>query len=198
MADRLAEILENVETTLGSTDKMPADTKDALEWHLNKLSALLADIAAGGDIELKTINGQELKGEGNIAITTYQPFNPDWPTGTNKTAKQFCDAVNADENAVIGMGYFGGAKWSDKPQGLQNCDVVVEVLEGPNHTKAIHLIITSSSVYPYRWEYTYWNNGLTSGWRGVQPAFPAPPTAEGTYTLTVSVDSEGNPTYSWQ
>ena len=124
-----------------------------------------------GDVELKTINGNSLKGTGNIAITTYQAFPEAWKdyTTSSYTTKQFCDVIDADGTAVIGMGYFGGASWSDKPQGLANGDVVVEILQGPNNSKAIHLIMTSSSVYPYKWEYTYWSHGSVSGWRGVQP-----------------------------
>lgn len=132
--------------------------------------------AVGGDIQLKTVNGNSLKGTGNIAITTYQAFPEDWLTYTesNKTTKQFCDVIDADESAVIGMGYFGGAKFSDKPAGLSNFDIVVEILAGPVRngapTKAIHLIGTSSTVNPYRWEYTYWSHGSVSGWRGVESA----------------------------
>lgn len=138
------------------------------------ISFAKASAASGGDIQLKTINGNSLKGTGNIAITTYQAFPASWAdyTASNKTTKQFCDVIDADETAVIGMGYFGGAKFSDKPAGLSNFDIVVEILEGPKQnnvpTKAIHLIGTSSSVYPYRWEYTYWSHGSVSGWRGVE------------------------------
>lgn len=137
--------------------------------------------AAGRDIQLKTINGNDLKGTGNIAITTYQAFPQAWAeyTTSSKTTKQFCDVVDADETAVIGMGYFGGAQFSDKPAGLSNFDIVVEILEGPNSSKAIHLVGTSSSVYPYRWEYTYWSHGSVSGWRGVQPEITINPTLAG-------------------
>ena len=142
---------------------------------------------------IKTINGNDVLGEGNIAITTYQPFPASWPVDNNHTAKQFCDAIDADSSAVIGMGYFGGAKWSDKPAGLSNGDVVVEILEGPNHTKAIHLIMTSSSVYPYRWEYTYWSHGSTSPWRGVQPEITSSNKLSASYVSGLaSVATSGN------
>ena len=85
------------------------------------------------------------------------------------------------------MGYFGGAKFSDKPSGLSNFDVVVEILAGPNSSKAIHLIATSSSVYPYRWEYTYWSHGSVSGWRGVQPEITVNPALAGTETNITSL-----------
>ena len=183
--DKLNQRLKSIEAKLGSTEPVPAYESDPLDWHLRKIESLIG--GGGGDIELKTINGQSIKGEGNISITTYQAFPASWPVDNLHTTKQFCDAVNADTSAVIGMGYFGGAKWSDKPQGLANFDIVVEILEGPNQTKAIHLIGTSSSVYPYRWEYTYWSNGSVSGWRGVQPEIGINPTLSGGETSISSL-----------
>lgn len=160
-----------------------------------------AKASAGGDIKLKTINGNNLKGEGNININTYQAFPTAWEdyTGTNKTTKQFCDVIDADTNAVIGMGYFGGARFSDKPSGLSNFDIVVEILAGPKQngvaTKAIHLIGTSSTIYPYRWEYTYWTHGNVSGWRGVQPEITVNPQLSGNETNITSLQF-GNTVYS--
>ena len=122
-------------------------------------------IVGEGDIDLKTINGESVIGSGDIKVTTFQPFKSSWPTSSSYTISQFCAAVNNDADATIGMGYFGGAKWSDKPSGLSNCDVVVEVLQGPNtNTKSIHLIITSGSVAPYTWEYTWWSGSSPKGW----------------------------------
>ena len=177
MAD-LESKLVKIESALGGDTPTPS-VDDKLGWHLDYIEDLIQEGGGGGDVQLKTINGQSLKGEGNIAITTYQAFDSSWPVDSSHTAKQFCDILDADANVVIGMGYFGGAKWSDKPAGLSNGDVVVEILEGPNSTKAIHLIMTSSSVYPYRWEYTYWSHGSTSGWRGVQPEVGINPTLSG-------------------
>ena len=190
MADRLNKKLLKIENSLGGTKKVPLGVQDKLGWHLDYIDKLIEEGGGGGDIQLKTINGQDLKGEGNIAITTYQAFPSSWPTDNQHTAKQFCDVVDADETAVIGMGYFGGAKWSDKPAGLSNGDVVVEILEGPNSTKAIHLIMTSSSVYPYRWEYTYWSHGSTSPWRGVQPELPSRTGHAGEF-LKVNANADG-------
>lgn len=124
---------------------------------------------SGGDIELKTINGQDIKGEGNIAITTNQPFNPEWPT-TDTTAA-FCEAVNDDEDAVIGMAYLGGARFSDLPF-VGNGDVKVEVMQGPSAgSKSIHLVLTSGTNAPYHWEYTYWNHQTSKGWVTISSGF---------------------------
>ena len=115
--------------------------------------------------KLKTINGTSVVGSGDIKVATFQPFNSSWPTSSSYTTSQFCQAVNDDTNAIVGMAYLGGAKWSDMPSGLSNCDVVVEVLQGPNaNTKSIHLIITSGSVAPYTWEYTWWSGSSPKGW----------------------------------
>ena len=123
------------------------------------------DVLVSG-VNIKTVNGSDILGSGNVSITTYQAFKSSWPT--TGTTKAFCDEINGDSSATIGMAYLGGASFSDLPFN-GNGDVVVEIMEGPNHTKAIHLILTSSNVAPYHWEYTYWNNGSESGWKGFQP-----------------------------
>ena len=96
--------------------------------------------------------------------TSYIPFKSAWTT--NGTIKQFCDDVNADADAVDGMVYLGELACSDLPTGLVNVDTVVEIINGSGTSnKVIHVICTSGNVFPYRWEYTYWNSGNNiSGW----------------------------------
>ena len=125
----------------------------------------------------------------------FSPFPNSWPT--SGTTKAFCDAINADTSAAIGMVYLGGASFSDLPFN-GNGDIVVEILEGPSHSKSIHLILTSGNIAPYRWEYTYWNSGSNvSGWIGYQTKLPDFPTTDGTYSLKVTV-AEGTATLSWE
>lgn len=97
--------------------------------------------------------------------TTYNPFPAGWTT--TGTIAQFCAAVNADSTAVEGMAYLGELRCSDLPTGLANVEAVVEVIDGTGTSnKVIHIMITSGNVSPYRWEYTYWNNGTNvSGWK---------------------------------
>lgn len=54
---------------------------------------------------------------------------------------------------------------------MVNAEVVVEIMSGTGTSgKVIHLVLTSGNRAPYRWEYTYWNNGSNiSGWIGFQP-----------------------------
>lgn len=96
-------------------------------------------------------------------LKTYQTFRSTWTT--NGTILEFCDDVNADANTSEGMGYIGELRCSDLPF-HGNADTLVEIIQGSGvSNKVIHIIITSGNVYPYRWEYTYWNNGLNvSGW----------------------------------
>ena len=42
-------------------------------------------------------------------------------------------------------------------------------MPGAVSTKVIHLILSSGNIYPYRWEYTYWNGSSPKGWIGFQP-----------------------------
>lgn len=124
---------------------------------------------------IKTINNQSILGSGNMDIATNQAFPTSWPTTSATTTKAFCDAVNADSSAVAGMSYLGEVRWSDLPSTLVNAEVVVEIMHGTGTSgKVIHLVLTSGNLAPYRWEYTYWNNGSnTSGWIGYQPQLTA-------------------------
>ena len=201
MVDRLQQHLVKIEKELGGSGSIPGlEVQDQLDWHLNKIEDLLEggvggnvdDVKVNGEsvledkvanINLKTINGESISGEGNVAITTYQPFNDSWPTSS--TTKAFCDAINVDSDAVIGMAYLGGASFSDLPF-TGNGDIVVEILQGPSNGKTIHLILTSGNVAPYHWEYTYWNNGSNvSDWinltfEGEVIAAPSPNSMSGT------------------
>ena len=109
--------------------------------------------------------GETIYGIPTGGNTTYNPFPAGWTT--TGTIAQFCAAVNADATAVEGMAYLGELRCSDLPTGLVNVEAVVEVIEGTGTTnKVIHIVITSGNVSPYRWEYTYWNNGTNvSGWK---------------------------------
>lgn len=111
--------------------------------------------------ELRQVCGDRVA-DISMDSTTFRQFPESWPT-TGTTA-EFCAAVNADEDAIIGMGYMGGARFTDMPfEG--NGDIVVEVLQGPSAgSKSIHLILTSGTNAPYHWEYTYWNNQTQEGW----------------------------------
>jgi len=118
-------------------------------------------------VNIKSINGNTILGSGNLAIKTYQEFNNSWPTNTTFAA--FLSAVNSDTAATAGMAYLGELSCSGLPmQG--NVEATVEIQNGPNGNKTIYVVITSGTNAPYRWEYTYWNNGSNvSGWISFQP-----------------------------
>ena len=103
------------------------------------------------------------KNGNKVEISTYKTFPNDWTT--NGTIAQFCASVNADANAVAGLVYLGELTCSDLPFN-GNADAQVEIIDGTGTSgKVIHIVITSGNVAPYRWEYTYWNDGTnTSGW----------------------------------
>lgn len=114
---------------------------------------------------IKTINGNSILGSGDMRIATNQDFPSSWSSYTSGTTKAFCDVVNADATAVEGMSYLGEVTFSDLPFN-GNGEIVVQIINGTGTSnKVIHLILTSGNVAPYRWEYTYWNNGSNvSGW----------------------------------
>lgn len=143
----------------------------------NDMSSTLASkqdtLVSGGNI--KTLNGNSILGTGDLAVSTYQPFNNSWTTNSTFTA--FLNDVYNDDDAIPGMAYLGGLTCSGLPTGLNNVEAVVEIIAGSaNDSKVIHVVITSGTTSPYRWEYTYWylNNSFhNSGWISFQPSLPS-------------------------
>ena len=127
----------------------------------------------------------------NASSATYKTFPTTW--NTTGTTAQFCASVNADASAVAGMAYLGELRCSDLPTGLVNVEAVVEVIEGTGTSnKVIHLVITSGNVQPYRWEYTYWNNGSNvSGWIAYQTKITVNPVLVGTESAAVGLEVDG-------
>lgn len=120
---------------------------------------------------IKTMNGNSVLGSGNI--TTYAEFVDTWVTTLSSTVLAFCQQVNGTASAVVGTAYLGTVSFSDMPTGVSNGELVVEIIPSSAATngKAIHLILTSGSIAPYRWEYTYWEQNSTdhyTGWIGFQ------------------------------
>ena len=150
-------------------DAIPAEETEAVQ----AVQSALDD----GDLKIKAENidseeapsGKVLTSNGDGTADwkdplSYSPFPSDWTV--NGTIKEFCDDINADENAIDGMAYVGELNCSDLPTGLSNVDTKVEIISGSGTSnKVIHVICTSGNVSPYRWEYTYWNSGENlSGW----------------------------------
>lgn len=94
--------------------------------------------------------------------TSFKPFNENWDI--YNTVEAFGSDVVADSNAVVGMCYLGALECSDLPEDLGIGDAVVEVKGEGNNNKVIHIEITSTEIYPYKWEGDYWQ-GSFSGWR---------------------------------
>ena len=148
-------------------DELPSYVDDVVEY---PSKSQFPSSGESGKIYVALDTGYTYRWSGSTYVqigggSTYQVFG-NWPTSS--TTKAFCDAINNDSSATIGMAYLGSTSFSDGPF-VGNGDTVVEILPGPNNSKAIHLIITSGNIAPYRWEYTYWNNGSNvSGWIAFQ------------------------------
>lgn len=160
-----SKIADNAVTGDKIADGAITDSKLA-SGVISEIDSKQDELISGENI--KTVNGKSILGSGDLSVTTYQTFNPNWKT--NGTTKEFCDDVNADVSAVVGMAYLGGVTFSDFPAtGLLNADVVVDIIATTAGKKVIRLTLTSGSVTPYHWEYTYWNNGNNvSGWKSWQ------------------------------
>lgn len=106
-------------------------------------------------------------------IRAYMPFKSGWRT--NSTISNFCYDVDHDNEAVEGMTFLGELHCNDfhsKGVNISNGEAVVEIIKenGVGGGKTIHIILTSGTTYPYRWEYTYWGQGGNQhGWTGFYP-----------------------------
>ena len=134
-------------------------------------------------VNIKTINGASVLGSGDLVVATNQAFKSSWRT--NGTTKQFCDDVNADSSATQGLSFIGEVTFSDLPASMVNAEITASIMAGTGTSnKVIHLVCTSGNVAPYRWEYTYWNNGSSvSGWVTVGTEVVANPTLAGTESV---------------
>ena len=170
MAKDLEEALVNIEVQLGGSQQPNyMDLGDHLEY----IEELLEEGGGGGTevVANPDLVGDEDSlaglqvGDTKYAVKTYLKFPTTWLT--SGTTKAFLDTVNADSNAVEGNAYLGELTCSDLPTGLNNVEAIVEIIKSAvGGSKAIHITLTSGNVKPYRWERTYWNNGLgDSGWK---------------------------------
>ena len=136
---------------------------------------------------IKTINGNNILGSGDLELTQFLGFPSDWPTTSSTTTKAFCDVVAADADAIEGKMYLGEVRWSDlSTVGLVNAEVAVKIMKGTTAaSKVIVLTMSSGNHAPYQWQYTYWNGGAsTSGWIGFQPELPSQSGQSGKFLTT--------------
>ena len=140
---------------------------------------------------IKTVNGNNLLGSGNVAITTYTAFNPNWHNSSSYTTFDFCESVNADPNAIIGMAYLGSLKCNDipiapyGPSQIRQGDATVKIIGQGSTSKIITIELSSSSDYPYKWQITYHSHTIDEpGWIGFQPELPSQTGNNGKFLTT--------------
>ena len=193
----VADLINGLQAEITEDNKLSADLVDdtsttnkfvsveeKAEW-----SGKQDELVSGTNI--KTVNGESLLGSGNVEISTNKPFPSDWNSYTHGTTKAFCDYVNADARAVQGMSYLGDVYFSDLPFS-GNGDAVVEITHGTGTSgKVIHIILSSTNVAPYHWEYGYWGGHSAKGWVGYQPQLVAGNNV--TLTETTEYDSSNQP-----
>lgn len=155
----------------------PHIDRESGHWFIGSVDTGVSAVGSGGSGSsqggtmgpLKTINGQSIEGEGNIAIKSYHTFNNSW--NTSSTTQAFCTSIVNDASAVAGMTYLGKLGCSDLPAGLIQGEAIVEIIAEDSNGKNIHIILNSADTEPYRWEYHYCKiNGsyTTRGWQGYQ------------------------------
>jgi len=186
MAKDLEEALVNIEGKLGGSEKPHMD----LGEHLEYIESLIGGGSGGGNvndvkvngtsivedrvanIQLKTVHGNSVAGEGNIEVPTYSPFKSGW---RHDTIAHLMADLNADSDVVVGASYLGEITNVTAAEGLfnGNAEIVVNVMRS-------HLywcIISSNNVDPYHWEATF--SGATISSKGWTPFVPGTRTIAG-------------------
>ena len=187
MAKDLEESLVNIEKKLGGTEK--PELKD-LGDHLDYIESLIGGGSGGGsvddvkvngtsvvedgvaNVQLKTVHGNSVAGEGNIEVPTYSPFKSSW---RHDTIAHLMADLNADSDVVVGASYLGEITNVTAAEGLfnGNAEIVVNVMKS-------HLywcVISSNNVDPYHWEATF--SGATISTKGWTPYVPGTRTIAG-------------------
>jgi len=182
---------------LGSTDTVWVWDEDTIAWvdtdtkgQVTTVNNQTGDVVVQETLvsgtNIKTINGSNVLGSGNLEIASYLNFPSSWPTTSATTTKAFCDVVAGDSTAIEGKMYLGEVRWNDLPAEMVNAEVTVKIMKGSSASnKVILLEMTSGNRAPYKWQYTYWNQGgSVSGWIGFQPELPSQTGQSGKYLTT--------------
>lgn len=129
---------------------------------------------------IKTLNGQALVGEGDVAVVLSQAFPSDLAT-TGVDTPTFC-ANLMNYGAIDGTAYAGNLRTNDLPipydstERLSGAEVHIEVIN-VSHSIIFNLELTSADSAPYKWFGIYWYSKQTdsvswTGWKnltGMQP-----------------------------
>ena len=114
--------------------------------------------------------------DGGATVEELKVTNRAFPVGwrTSGTMAQLIADINGDATAIKGKSYLSTVSYSDLPAGLQQAEMVVEIMdELAGLGKVILFTVTSSDTAPYHWEYTS-AYGAAGEWRGfVEGAFIA-------------------------
>lgn len=108
---------------------------------------------------IKTVNGINILGSGDAHIPTDTKFSDSWSvTGTTLA---FCQAIEADSSVQSGTAFRGEVKFADLPDVLSNAEALVQVIDGYNNRKVIHVDLYSGNTSPYHWTRIYYDNTIS-------------------------------------
>lgn len=117
-------------------------------------------------VNIKTINGSSILGEGNIVLdtSTYKRLPETWDT--THSMSQLIASINADSNAIPGKSYLGTVSLSDLPAGMIQAELIIDIMDqlGTDGDKVIVFSLSSADISPYKWEYTS-AYGRAGAWR---------------------------------
>lgn len=167
VSQKIAELVDSAPEALDTLKELAAALNDDSNFATTIINAInqKQDTLVSG-VNIKTINGSSILGEGNIVLdtSTYKGIPETWDT--THSMSQLIASINADSNAVPGKSYLGTVQLSDLPAGMIQAELIIDIMDqlGTDGDKVIVFSLSSADISPYKWEYTS-AYGRLGAWR---------------------------------
>lgn len=167
VGQKIAELVDSAPEALDTLKELAAALNDDSNFATSIINAInqKQDTLVSG-VNIKTINGSSILGEGNIVLdtSTYKGLPETWDT-THSMAELIA-SINADETAIPGKSYLGTVQLSDLPAGMVQAELIIDIMDqlGSDGDKVIVFSLSSADISPYKWEYTS-AYGRAGAWR---------------------------------
>ena len=204
VSQKIAELVDSAPEALDTLKELSAALNDDSNFATTVVTAInqKQDTLVSG-VNIKTINGSSVLGEGNIVLdtSTYKGLPETWDTTHSMT--ELIASINADSNAVPGKSYLGTVQLSDLPAGMMQAELIIDIMDqlDVDGSKVIVFSLSSADISPYKWEYTS-AYGRTGAWRSwATAATLATVATTGSYTDLINKPTipslSGYATESW-
>lgn len=167
VGQKIAELVDSAPEALDTLKELSTALNDDSNFATTVVNAInqKQDTLVSG-VNIKTINGSSVLGEGNIVLdtSTYKGLPETWDTTHSMT--ELIASINADSNAVPGKSYLGTVSLSDLPAGMMQAELIIDIMDqlDVDGSKVIVFSLSSADISPYKWEYTS-AYGRLGAWR---------------------------------